>query len=160
MKRLAAVPAGLAAMVIAITIARLATQQPDASPDPAWPTVDGDLPLQAIYEGRLPCAEPGCDKIKVSLVLYGIGAPARYWLGTVAVDGGDDRQVRQGKVVIPAASPGATGRDILVLDRAGPAPLTGRFWQVSPDILLILGADDRPLPGTESWGMMLSQTGP
>src|SRR5262249_18343002 len=67
--------------------------------EPPYPQVNaaGD-PILAVFEGRIPCSSPPCERRKVGLVLYQHAAtrsPSTYWLGLVGLTG-NDRIVIQG----------------------------------------------------------------
>lgn len=115
-------------------------------------------PLIAIYEGRVPCNAPGCDKIKVGLGLYGADKPESFRLFLVRVDGGNDREAYEGRLILSAGIPDHPGALVLDLGAAAPEPFRS-YWQVSADILIPLNAARRPVPGNASWGSMLSRAG-
>lgn len=127
---------------------------------PAYPerNASGDTIL-ANFEGRIPCARTGCDKLKVSLVLYQhptTHAPTTYWLGVVPGVPGAVREVRTG---IWRAVPGVAGHDgatAYVLDE-GADEAVRYWWRVNEDILLALDGQMRPKAGNAAWGNMLSR---
>ena len=128
--------------------------------DPPYPKVDAaGAPILAVFEGRIPCFVAGCEKRKVSLVLYrdrATNAPGTYWLGLVGVGLGSTREVSQGAW--------ATGRGVAdypeavvyELDAGAPDDLR-QFWRVSEDVLLPLDRNMRPRAGNSAWGFMLSR---
>lgn len=67
--------------------------------EPPYPQFNaaGD-PIRTVFEGRIPCSSPNCERRKVGLVLYQHAAtrtPSTYWLGLIGLTG-NDRIVIQG----------------------------------------------------------------
>lgn len=127
---------------------------------PAYPEHDSaDDAIVAVFEGRIPCAEQGCEKRKVELVLYGKNAgqiPTTYWLGQLRVGMGNDRLVQQGAWAIRRGVRDYPDGLVYVLDsRADPS--LRNFWRVNDEIVLVLDQDLRPMAGNAAWGFMLSR---
>jgi len=66
--------------------------------DPAYPEHDGaGDSIVAVFEGRIPCVDQGCEMRKIELVLYGRdsgGTPTTYWLGQLKVGMGNTHPKR------------------------------------------------------------------
>jgi hypothetical protein len=127
---------------------------------PPYPEVNatGD-PIQAVYEGRIPCAPQNCDKMKIALVLYHdrvSRAPTTYWFGSVSVFDDDDRLVTQGRWTEEKGVRGYPDAVVYVLDSNTPPELR-YFWRVNDDIVLPLDPSMSPKVGNASWGYMLSR---
>jgi hypothetical protein len=90
--------------------------------EPPYPQVNaaGD-PILAVFEGRIPCSSPHCERRKVGLVLYQYAAtrtPSTYWLGLVGLTGND-------RLVIKGPGPSARASEIFprrLSTRSMPAP--------------------------------------
>ena len=114
-------------------------------------------PILAAFNGRTPCDVQGCEKMKVSLVLYGRAqAPSTYWLGILRVGLGNERAVAQGAWTIERGVKDYPSAVVYRLDANAAAGLRS-FWRVSDDILLPLDEHARPKPGNGAWGTMLSR---
>jgi hypothetical protein len=127
--------------------------------EPPYPQVNaaGD-PILAVFEGRIPCSSPNCERRKVGLVLYEHSAtrtPSTYWLGLVGLTG-NDRIVIQGTWTIRKGVKEFPEAVVYELDAGAPDDLQ-RHWRVSKDVLLPLDQSMRPLPGKAAWGYMLSR---
>jgi hypothetical protein len=127
--------------------------------EPPYPQVNaaGD-PILAVFEGRIPCSSPNCERRKVGLVLYEHSAtrtPSTYWLGLVGLTG-NDRIVIQGTWTIRKGVKEFPEAVVYELDAGAPDDLQ-RHWRVSEDVLLPLDQSMRPLPGNAAWGYMLSR---
>ena len=127
--------------------------------EPPYPQVNaaGD-PILAVFEGRIPCSSPNCERRKVGLVLYehsATRAPSTYWLGLVGLTG-NDRIVMQGTWSIRKGVKDFPEAVVYELDASAPDDLQ-RHWRVSEDILLPLDRSMRPLAGNAAWGYMLSR---
>jgi hypothetical protein len=128
--------------------------------DPAFPERNsaGDS-IAAVFEGRIPCADQGCEMRKVELVLYGREAGSiatTYWLGQLKVGLGNDRLVHQGNWTARRGLPEYPNGTVYELD-SGADPSLRHLWRVSDDVILVLDQSLRPLPGTAAWGRMLSR---
>lgn len=145
----------------AAATAALTTHTPrllTATFDPPYPAADAaGRPLQAVFEGRIPCPLAGCQRLKVQVALYGGAgeAPASYWLGTIGGHG-DERVVETGAA---KARRGVAGYAEALAYELDGASLEGlrRFWRVADDILIPLDAEGRPAAGNAAWGTMLSR---
>jgi hypothetical protein len=127
--------------------------------EPPYPQVNaaGD-PILAVFEGRIPCSSPNCERRKVGLVLYEHSAtriPSTYWLGLVGLTG-NDRIVIQGTWTIRKGVKDFSEAAVYELDASAPDDLQ-RHWRVSEDVLLPLDQSMRPLAGNAAWGYMLSR---
>jgi hypothetical protein len=127
---------------------------------PAYPQhLDAGDAIVAVFAGRIPCAEQGCEMRKIELVLYGKNAgqtPANYWLGQLRVGMGNDRLVQQGTWTIQRGLPDYPGGSFYALDsRADPS--LRNLWRVNDEIVLVLDDDLRPKAGNAAWGFMLSR---
>jgi hypothetical protein len=127
---------------------------------PPYPEVDaGGNPIQAVYEGRIPCVLKNCEKMKIALVLYhdrSSRAPTTYWFGSVAVSDDDDRVVTQGRWAERRGVKGYPDAVVYELDSNTPVELR-YFWRVNEDIVLPLDQSMGPKVGNASWGYMLSR---
>lgn len=145
-----------------------AREEPDAAaPAPWYPSAnaDGD-PLMAVYESRVPCldeqgrATPGCEKVKVALVLYrdaASGAPTTYLLGRVYVGDDSGRIETAGRWSIGAGTALDPAARVYELDASAPADFRS-YWVVSDDILFILDRDRHPRLGDAGYGYALNRT--
>jgi hypothetical protein len=127
--------------------------------DPPYPRLNaaGD-PILAMFEGRIPCASPNCERRKVSLVLYEHSAtktPSTYWLGAVGLSG-NERIVIEGAWTIRQGVHDFPEAVVYELDAGAPDDLR-RHWRVSEDVLLPLDQSLRPQAGNAAWGYMLSR---
>jgi hypothetical protein len=127
--------------------------------EPPYPQVNasGD-PIRAVFEGRIPCSAPNCERRKVGLVLYEHSAtrtPSTYWLGLIGLTG-NDRIVIQGTWTIRQGVKDFPEAVVYELDASAPDDLQ-RHWRVSEDVLLPLDQSMRPLAGNAAWGYMLSR---
>jgi hypothetical protein len=128
--------------------------------DPPYPERSPEgAPIQAVFEGRIPCLHESCDMRKVQLVLYGSDdgrGLTFYWLGQIAVGLGTDRLVRQGRWAAHKGMQHYPEAVTYVLD-ANADPSLRNWWRVSVDVVLLL--DERMLPkaGNAAWGTMLSR---
>jgi hypothetical protein len=152
--------ARLFALILSILIGGLwllrlaAVPAPGPAAPPPWPATDaGGLPLLGVYEGRLPCATPGCTPIATALALYGRTAPASFGLRQGS---GPDWPVT-GPLAIGTGIPRYPEATVLSLGPAAPEALR-RLWQVSGDILIPLDLRLQPVPGSADRGTMLSRT--
>jgi len=121
--------------------------------------------LAAVFEGRIPCSRPelaGCDKVKVSLALYGKGhpdPPTTYKLALVyvAADPEGSRLVVSGSASVVRG----TGLDPLAtvyrLDARAPSELQA-YWLIGKDILFVLDERLNPRVGTAGWSYVLNRT--
>jgi len=126
--------------------------------DPPYPELNrtGD-PIVAVFAGRIPCAVPGCEKLKVELVLYGRDAgriPTTYWLGQVGI--GNERRVQQGTWTTYRGLQNYPNGLVYQVDTSAD-PSLQNFWRVSDDIILVLDWNLRPKVGNAAWGFMLSR---
>ncbi len=117
---------------------------------PPYPELNanGD-PIRAVMEGRVACAVPGCERIKVYLVLYETAAekkPSTYWLGVVGTKG-NERVVTQGTWQVQHGGVGYPDALVYALDTDIGLGLR-YFWRVNDNILLQL--DERMNPRAES----------
>lgn len=156
MRRLPLLP-----IAVALVFAGFFLLRPAGSPpvEPLFPAQDDTgLARVAVYEGRLPCDLPGCDKVKVAIAVYGANGqqPTRYLLARVRVDGSDTRDLFSGSLSLTSGIQGYPEGQVWTLDAAAPADYA-RLWPVTPDILLILDENLTPRPGNASWGRMLSR---
>ena len=163
--RLSKAAIGLTAAA-AIVIAGLAAWWHNGRPRPTTVTFEppypqfnasGD-PILAVFEGRIPCSSPHCERRKVGLVLYEDSAtrtPSTYWLGLVGLTG-NDRIVIQGSWTIRKGVKDFPEAVVYELDAGAPDDLQ-RHWRVSEEVLLPLDQSLRPLPGNAAWGYMLSR---
>ena len=159
--RAAIVSAVAAMLVLAGAVAWWSADRPrlvTATFDPAYPetNANGD-PILAVFEGRIPCDLPGCQRRKIQLVLYASGhqkTPTTYWLGIIGTSG-NDRVVRQGTWDTRRGVEGYPEALVYVLDAADED--LRRLWRVNDDVALLL--DDRmsPKAGNGAWGYMLSR---
>lgn len=128
---------------------------------PPYPTVNiNSDPVVGVFEGRVPCYEPNCEKIKTALVLYGnkeAKTPTTYWLGRVLVDGGNEREVSEGAVTIWRGIKEYPNAIVYALDDNAPRD-TRLYWRVDENILLPLDQNMDLKVGNASWGYMLSRT--
>jgi hypothetical protein len=127
--------------------------------EPPYPQLNaaGD-PIRAVFEGRIPCSSPNCERRKVGLVLYEHAAtrtPTTYWLGLIGLTG-NDRIVIQGTWTIRQGVKDFPEAVVYELDASAPDDLQ-RHWRVSEDVLLPLDQSMRPLAGNAAWGYMLSR---
>jgi hypothetical protein len=152
--------AGVACGVLAIAMfehrgARTVT----ATFDPTYPEHNGNGdPIRAVMEGRVACPVPGCDRLKVCLVLYETTAekkPSTYWLGVVGTKG-NERVVTRGTWQVQRGVVGYPDALVYALDTDTGLGLR-YFWSVNDNILLQL--DERMNPHAESgaWGHMLTR---
>jgi hypothetical protein len=165
--RLSRTAIGLAAAAAAtITIAGLAVawhnsprRPTTVTFEPPYPQLNaaGD-PIRAVFEGRIPCSSPNCERRKVGLVLYEHAAtrtPSTYWLGLIGLTG-NDRIVIQGTWTVRKGVKDFPEAVVYELDASAPDDLQ-RHWRVSEDVLLPLDQSMRPLAGNAAWGYMLSR---
>ena len=127
--------------------------------DPPYPqfNVRGD-PIRAVMEGRIACPVAGCEKLKVTLVLYETAQhrnPSTYWLAVVGTRG-SERVVTQGTWGLRHSVEGFPDALVYALDSDGGIGLRN-FWRVNDNILLLLDDQMRPRPGNSAWGNMLSR---
>jgi hypothetical protein len=127
--------------------------------DPPYPEFNakGD-PIQSVMEGRVACQATGCDKLKVTLVLYAKAqdrSPSSYWLGIIGTSG-NDRVVSQGAWEMRKGVEGYLEAAVYALDSDAGLGLQ-YFWRVNDDILLVLDERMRPRSGDSAWGYMLSR---
>jgi hypothetical protein len=127
--------------------------------EPPYPQLNaaGD-PIRAVFEGRIPCSSPNCERRKVGLVLYEHAAtrtPTTYWLGLIGLTG-NDRIVIQGTWTIRQGVKDFPEAVVYELDASAPDDLQ-RHWRASEDVLLPLDQSMRPLAGNAAWGYMLSR---
>lgn len=129
--------------------------------EPPYPALNANNdPILGVFEGRVPCYEPNCEKIKTALVLYGnveAMAPTTYWLGRVLVDGGNERDVFEGVVTTRRGINGYPDAIVYALDDNAPVD-TRLYWRVDENILLPLDDNLNPKAGNAGWGYMLSRT--
>jgi len=128
--------------------------------DPPYPERNsaGD-PIVPVFEGRIPCAVPGCAMRKVELVLYGRDAgriPTSYWPGQVEVGMGSDRVVQQGAWTARRGLQEYPNGSVYQLDSSAD-PSLRYLWRVNDDIVLVLDQNLRPRAGNAAWGFMLSR---
>lgn len=139
-----------------------------AAREPWYPSVNahGD-PVMAVYESRVPClderarATPGCEKVKVALILYrdaASGAPTTYLLGCVYVGDDSGRLETAGSWSMGAGTALDPAARVYELDANAPAEFRS-YWVVSADILFILDRDRRPRVGDAGYGYVLNRTG-
>jgi len=152
-----------------LVLAAQGCTQPSRDPaqlKPWYPSSNeqGDA-LVAVFEGRIPCSRPelaGCDKVKVSLALYGKGhpdPPATYKLALVyvAAEPEGSRLVVSGAASLArgtALDPLAT---VYRLDASAPRELQA-FWLIGKDILFVLDERLNPRVGTAGWSYVLNRT--
>lgn len=127
---------------------------------PPYPETNarGD-PILAVFEGRVPCPSPDCEKMKVGLVLYyapDTKAPTTYWLGIVSVGRGNDRIVTQGTWTARRGARDYPDAEVYELD-ANASPDLRRYWRVNDDVMLPLDQSMSPKAGNSAWGYMLSR---
>jgi len=149
----------IVALGMLTALSSCAARQTTMAFDPPYPEAneDGD-PILADFEGRIPCALTGCEKLKVGLVLYQdrrTRTPTTYWLGLIGA-AGNDRVVTQGAWAIRRGVKGYPEAVAYELDAAAPADLR-RYWRVNEDILLVLDQNLSPKAGNAAWGYMLSR---
>lgn len=109
-------------------------------------------------EGRVVCRAAGCEKLKVTLVLYERTqdrSPASYWLGIIGTSG-NDRVISKGAWEMRKGVEGYPEAIVYALDSDAGVGLQ-YFWRVNDDILLVLDGDMKPQPGNSAWGYMLSR---
>jgi hypothetical protein len=140
-------------------------RRPDAL-EPWYPATNehGD-PVAGVFEGRVPCVEPGlvdCEKIKVALVLYRderSHALTTYRLARVYV--ADSPEGRRVVVAGAAATVRGTKLDpratVIQLDEQAPQEFR-RYWAVDENILFLLDGDLGPRVGTAAWSYVLNRT--
>lgn len=157
-------PVLIAAMLI---LSACGAREERGAAAPWYPSAnaDGD-PVMAVYESRVPCldeqarATPGCEKVKVALVLYrdaAVGAPTTYLLGRVYVGDVSGRIETAGRWSIGAGTALDADARVYELDAAAPAEFRS-YWAVSEDILFILDRDRRPRVGDAGYGYALNRT--
>jgi hypothetical protein len=127
--------------------------------DPPYPqfNASGDS-IEVVMEGRIPCPLAGCDRLKVTLVLYTTTPdrrPSTYWLGVVGTSG-NDTVVNQGNWEIKRGVAGYPEAIVYALDKDAGLGLR-HFWLVSESILLPLDEGMRARSGNGAWGSMLSR---
>ena len=148
------------APLVALAMAACASRQVQTTFDPPFPERNADgAPILGSFEGRIPCARDGCDKLKVWLVLYHDAqtqAPATYWLGVVPVGAGGERDITMGSWTVRRGVAGYPQALAYVLDASAQGGLQ-YFWRVNDDILLVLDQEMRPKVGNAAWGYMLSR---
>jgi hypothetical protein len=146
--------------ILLLLLQKTLFNKPPVSFDPPYPefNLNGD-PIQAVYEGRIPCVVPveTCEKIKIGLTLYHdpkTGIPTTFWLGYVGTLG-NDRVIEQGEWSIKHGVPGYPEAEVIALDSNATLELR-YYWQVNEDILLLLDNGLNPRVGDTAWGYMLS----
>jgi hypothetical protein len=141
-------------------------QRSRAAVEPWYPTTheNGD-PLAGVFEGRVPCEEPGfvdCEKVKVALALYRnkrSGALTGYRLARVYVATSPEGSL----LIVAGAAKTARGTrldpnsTVIRLDEKAP-PAFREYWQVNEDILFLLDQELGPKVGTASWSYVLNRT--
>lgn len=129
---------------------------------PPYPAVNTNSdPILGVFEGRVPCYKPNCEKIKMALVLYEddkeAKTPTTYWLGRILVDGGNEREIFEGVVAVRRGIKGYPDAVVYALDDNAPED-TRLYWRVNDNILLPLDRNMDVKVGTAGWGYMLSRT--
>jgi hypothetical protein len=161
MKTAAWAAAAVLAVGIAVAWLQLGNnRQTTLTFDPPYPETNasGD-PILGVFEGRIPCAVEGCEKMKVGLVLYAdraAGTPTTYWLGVVAVAAGDERAISQRIWTIGSGVKAYPDAVVYELGANAPADLR-RYWRLNGDILLPLDQKRSPKVGNSALGYMLSR---
>ena len=134
--------------------------------EPWYPEVNaaGD-PIAGVFEGRVPCAEPGlvdCEKIKIALALY--RDPRTHALTTyrlarvyVAADPEGSRSISVGAATAGRGTKLDPNAAIVRLDEQAP-PEFRAYWVVDENILFVLNEDLGPRVGTASWSYVLNRT--
>lgn len=151
-----AMPAWIATLLV-LSACGAPSSAPVAPPTLYAPANAVGAPILAVFEGRVPCLIPACEKTKVLLVFYESAASRTYWLATVNVGEGDDaRTVTQGAWEHARGTKDYPQADVFELDANAPEALR-RLWRVSDDALLPLDAAMLPRAGNASWGYMLSR---
>jgi NlpE N-terminal domain len=133
--------------------------------EPWYPSTNerGD-PILAVFEGRVPCADPEyvkCEKIKVALVLYHEGTsrkPTTYKLARVYVAASPEgsRVVVDGAWTITKGTKLDPAAPVYKLDASAPQEFRS-YWVIDRDILFILDEDLSPRVGTASWSYVLNR---
>ena len=143
--------------------------QPQRDPvavEPWFPTLDekGD-PVFAVFEGRIPCNSPeliGCDKVKVSLVLYKdvrSNVPTNYKLARVyvATSPQGNRLVASGLLSVTRGTTLDPSATVYRLDANAP-PEFRAHWAIGTDILFMLDERLNLKVGTAGWSYVLNRT--
>ncbi len=120
---------------------------------------NGD-PVVGVFENKLPCYEPGCEKIKFALVFYqkpGAKYPTSYRMDRIYVAKGDDRTVNEGTLTATHGMKLYPEAVLYHLDDHVPQEFRS-FWVVSPDVLFILDEAGNPRVGNAAYGYALNRT--
>lgn len=134
--------------------------------EPWYPTTNenGD-PVAGVFEGRVPCIEPGfvnCEKIKVALALYRdrrSGALTTYRLARVYVATRPEGSllIATGAAMTARGTKLDPNATVIRLDEKAPEAFRA-YWVVDENILFLLNQDFGPKVGTASWSYVLNRT--
>lgn len=122
-------------------------------------------PVFAVFEGRIPCADParvGCDKIKVALVIYHDAKSKNlttYKLARIYVATSPDgsREVVSGSLKVARGTKLHADETVYQLDAAAPKEFQN-YWLIGDDILFFLDDNLKPMVGTAGWSYVLNRT--
>lgn len=161
--------------VIAVTLSILSLcafsgctqEQPKTTALPPWypETNEAGDPVFAVFEGRVPCADParvGCEKIKVALAVYHDGkskALTTYKLARiyVATSPEGSREIVDGKLSVSRGTKLHEGETTYQLDDNAPKEFQN-YWLIGDDILFLLDESLKPRVGTAGWSYVLNRT--
>jgi hypothetical protein len=158
-------------LAVALTFAAGCSENEPAKPAtivPWYPETNeaGDL-VFAVFEGRIPCADParvGCDKIKVALVIYHDKESKQlttYKLARVYVAASPETgcEVVSGSLQVGRGTKLHPDETVYQLDAAAPKEFQN-YWLIGDDILFLLDDSLKPMVGTAGWSYVLNRTRP
>lgn len=134
--------------------------------EPWYPATNenGD-PVDGVFEGRVPCTEPGlvdCEKVKVALALYRdrrSKALTTYRLARVYVATSPEgsQSIVAGAAMTARGTKLDPNATVIRLDEKAPREFR-EYWVVDENILFLLNQDLGPRVGTASWSYVLNRT--